>query len=457
MTTFDSNYAYNMATQLAGFDTQTSYSRLDRNKKDYQAQQTALNTLSSALSTFQSKLSSLKGTGSATSMVQSKATLSSADYATATVGGKAQAGSYQFFVKQLASKDQVALQSPPASGMLSIGQSAMSFSVDLADVVYQTDGSLDLSKLAADINAKAKSNGLGISATLVRSGSVTNLVLTSEETGEAQKISLSLDNKTEAETATELGVKQLSSAQDAIVYLGADEANGIELKNASNTFTNIIDDVSLTFTKAHTAGDAPLTVDIAQDPGATKAKVQEFVDAYNSLMSTIKSLTASGSEEAGRGALAADGMTRGIKSMVDNLIRKDFGGESLVSLGITGKRDGSLELNGERFDKMLASKPEALDAIFKGDGATKGLLDSLLDTKSGLAVYTSSVNGILKSRKDSISDSMKRADIEYERVDTQYENLYQRYLKQYTSMMQIMSTLEQTSSLYFDVASAEKK
>src|SRR5690606_21502232 len=126
--------------------------RLDRNKKNYQAQQTALNTLSSALSTFQTKLSGLKGTGSASSMVQNKATLSSADYATATVGGKAVAGSYQFFVKQLASKDQVALQSLPASGTLSIGQPdnkdqdgnliAPAFSVDLADAAYQTDGSL---------------------------------------------------------------------------------------------------------------------------------------------------------------------------------------------------------------------------------------------------------------------------------------------------------------------------
>lgn len=456
MTTFDSNYAYNMATQLAGFDTQTSYSRLDRNKKDYQTQQTALNTLNSALSTFQDKLRSLKGTGigSTSSMVQNKTTLSSPDYATATVGSKAVAGSYQFFVKQLASKDQVALQSLPETGVLSIGQSATSFSVDLADAAYQTDGSLDLSKLAADINAKAKTNDLGISATLVRSGSVTNLVLTSEETGAAQKINLSLDGMSEGMTAGVLVSKQLSWAKDAIVYLGADEANGIELTNASNTFTNIIDDVSLTFTKAHTAGDQPLSVDITQDPSATKAKVQEFVDAYNSLMSTIKTLTASGSDEGERGPLASDGMTRGIKSMVDKLIRQNFGGESLVSLGITAKRDGSLELNGERFDKMLASKPEALDAIFKGDGATKGLLDSLLDTKSGLAVYTSSVNGILITRKDSISDSMKRVDIEYERVDTQYENLYQRYLKQFTSMMQIMSTLEQTSSLYF---SADKK
>ncbi|MNJ63102.1 Flagellar hook-associated protein 2 [compost metagenome] len=142
-------------------------------------------------------------------------------------------------------------------------------------------------------------------------------------------------------------------------------------------------------------------------------------------------------------------MTRGIKSLVDNLIRQNIGGESLVSLGITTKRDGTLELNGERFEKMLASKPEALDAIFKGTGSEKGLLDSLLDTKSGLAVYTNSVNGLLKTRKDSISDSLKRVDTEYERVDAQYDNLYQRYLKQYTSMMQIMATMEQTSSLFF--------
>src|SRR5690606_3527261 len=180
--------------------------------------------------------------------------------------------------------------------------------------------------------------------------STTSLVLTSENPGENQKISLMLEGQDEAATKTTLGSKQLSTAQDAVVYMGASEAEGIELRNSSNTFSNVIDDISLTFTKAHAAGDQPLTIDIAQDPSATKAKVQEFVDAYNSLMSTIKSLTASGSEESERGALAADGMTRGIKSMVDKLIRQNFGGESLVSLGITAKRDGSLELNGERFD-----------------------------------------------------------------------------------------------------------
>ncbi|HTO19618.1 MAG TPA: flagellar filament capping protein FliD [Pseudomonas sp.] len=456
MTTYDSNYAYTMATQLAQYDTQYSYSRLDRNKTNYTAQQTAINSLSSALSTFQTKLTSLNSVSG--SILQNKATLSSEGYATANVTSKAQAGSYQFFVKQLASKDQVALQSLPASGSLQIGQpgnaEATGLTVDLADAAYQTGGTLDLSKLAADINAQAKTNKLGVSATLVRSGGVTNLVLTSEKTGVAQKISLSLDGADEATTAASLGSKQLSAAKDAIVYLGADEASGIALTNSSNTYDNIIDGVSLTFSKAHATGDAPLSIDIAQDNDGTKAKVQEFVDAYNALAGELKKLTASGSEDSKRGPLAGDGTVRSIKSMIDNLIRKgvtvDGQQISLVSLGISNTREGTLTLDSARLDKTLASNPGALDTLFKGTGGTdKGILGALLDRETGLAKYTSSVNGILKNRKDTIADSLKRVEKERERVDTQYDNLYQRYLSQYTNLVTIMNQMNQTSSLYF--------
>ena len=74
---------------------------------------------------------------------------------------------------------------------------------------------------------------------------------------------------------------------------------------------------------------------------------------------------------------------------------------------------------------------------------------ALLNRETGLAKYTSSVNGILKNRKDSVTDSLKRIEKERERVDTQYDNLYQRYLAQYTNLVSIMNQMSQTSSLYF--------
>src|SRR5690606_7959584 len=294
MTTYDSNYAYNMATQLAQYDTQYSYSRLDRNRTNYTAQQTAINSLSSALSTFQTKLSGLNSVSG--SILQNKATMSSEGYATADVTSKAQAGSYQFHVAQLASKDQFVLQhlsdaklvaasadpDAPAvalGGTLTLTQDSKPFDVDLSDVT-------SLSQLAGKINAA--SDNTGVQATLVRSGSgdamVTNLVLTSTETGADQAISLSFTSNAAADRPGEnaehdalqgaWAKKELSVAQDAEVYLGKD-TTGLKLTSASNTFSNIIDGVSLTFTKAHKDDDdAPLTIDIAQDNEGTKAKVQ---------------------------------------------------------------------------------------------------------------------------------------------------------------------------------------
>lgn len=450
-TTYDSNYAYTMATQLAQYDTQYSYARLDRNKTNYTQQQTALNSLSSALSTFESKLSSLNGFSS--SILQNKATLSSEGYATANVTSKAQAGSYQFFVKQLASKDQYALQNLAASGMLKIEQPGNKdengdprfISINLEDAsLKDEEDNLDLSKVAAAINAAAREEGLGVKATLVRSNGVTNLILTSEETGSAQALTITGGGD----------AKQLSTAQDAKVYLGADEASGLELTSASNTFDNIIEGVTLTFTKAHQDGEAPLSIDIAQDNAGTKAKVQEFVDAYNALMGEIRKLTASGSEDSKRGALAGDGTVRSIKSMIDNIIRKgvtvDGQQISLVSLGISSTREGNLTLDSSRLEKTLATNPNVLETLFKGAGGDdKGILGALLNRETGLAKYTSSVNGILKNRKDSVTDSLKRIERERERVDTQYDNLYQRYLAQYTNLVSIMNQMSQTSSLYF--------
>ena len=135
---------------------------------------------------------------------------------------------------------------------------------------------------------------------------------------------------------------------------------------------------------------------------------------------------------------------------IDPQLNVDGQQVSLVSLGISNTREGTLTLDSARLEKTLAANPGALDALFKGTGGTdKGILGSLLDRESGLAKYTSSVNGILKNRKDSIADSLKRVEKERERVDTQYDNLYQRYLKQYTNLVTIMSQMEQTSGLYF--------
>ncbi|SDJ06197.1 flagellar hook-associated protein 2 [Pseudomonas delhiensis] len=434
MATIDSDYVQQMATQLAQYDIQASQTRLNRNKTSYNSELSAVTQLKSALSSFASAVTGLRSSSSsASNMLVNSATFSADGYATASVGSTAVSGSYQFFVKQLASKDQVALQGLSdgdlGSGELTIGQGSDSFKVDMSGIT-------SLGALASAINGAA--DNTGVKATLVRSDGTVNLVLTSDESGADQAISLSSSNAVVQGSID--ARKQLSSAQDAIVYLGGQ--GGIELRNASNTFDKAIDGVSLTFTKVSDPAEAPLSLDIGRDKDATTKKLQGFLDAYNTLMGSIGTLTASGSGTTSRGALAGDSAVQAIRSAVNGLIRTSFGGANLIGYGVSADSSGKLTLDSSKLEKALAQNADGFEQLFSGKG---NLIDSL---DSALKAYTSSTSGLLTSRVNSLNDKLADIDDQFDALQTRYDNAYSRYLKQYTNLMQVMNSMDQTSSMF---------
>ncbi|MET1076691.1 MAG: flagellar filament capping protein FliD [Pseudomonas sp.] len=441
----DSEYPKYMATQLANYQVQGARTRAQSSEKTYQGQLKAVGTLDTALKAFRSAVTGLRTGGS--SMLINSATFSQTGYATATVSAKAVPGTYQFFVQQLASAHQLAISGlkdadVPASGSLQFTQGGKSFAVNLASVDQDADGVRSLDELAAAINAAPDNSGLA--ASLVRStdpvtGTVSvSLLLGSNATGQANAISVSTDG-----VAGFLGKtpQELGKAQNAIVKLGA-EAGGMPLESASNSFSNLIDGVSLTFTKAQASGESPLSLIVGQDKTATEAKVKGFIDAFNSLMGSFDSLTASGGEGAQRGSLAGDSSIRSVEGMLNKLVRTAFGGKSLIDFGVAADRNGKLTLNAERFSKALAADPAGLDKLFSEKGT---LIDSL---DKSLAVYTGSVNGVMKTRKDFINTQIGRVRDQYESLDKQYELHYNRYLRQYTNMAQTMAAMEQTQGMF---------
>lgn len=438
----DTDYVKQMSSQLAQYEVQASIAKAERNEANYKSQLTAVTSLESALRTFGS---AVKGMNSVTStMLVNKATMSQEGYATANVSTKAIPGTYDFFVQQLASRHQLAVTGlaeddiGTSTGTLTLGQGAESFSIDLSAIDTDSDGKSSMAELAAAINGAA--DNTGVKATLVRSNGQVSLVLASEETGLANAISLSSFGTGNAAFETQIGsATELSAARDAEVRLGGE--TGMLLTNSSNTFDNIIDGVSVTFNKAHAPGEASLNINIGQDQAATKSKAQSFVSAFNTIMSSFDSLTASGSETSQRGPLAGDATIRSIESMLNQAIRKNFGGKTLMEFGIVADRNGQLTIDTARFEKAIANDPEGFEKLFTGKG---NLLDSV---DKSLAVYTSST-GFIKTRKDSLNNMLRRVDEQFDGIQKQYDNYYNRYLKQYTNMMQIMSSMEQTYGMF---------
>lgn len=437
---FDPNYARNMATQLAQFDVQAPLARMDRKEALYKGQLDALNKLDSALRTFRNVVRDMKGVG-ASSMLVNKATMNQEGVATATVGASAVPGTYQFVVEQLATQHQVALKGiqpidANTLGDFKINVGTQQFAVNLSGADADDDGQITPAELATAINKAA--DNTGVNATLVRNGDEVSLVLTSDASGEANALSFS---STDAAFQTVLdGRIELSVARDARVRLGG--ATGMELISPSNTFSNVIDGVSLTFNRVHTAGESPLSVVVGQDGEATKAKAKTFVDGVNALLTSFKSLTVSGGDSTKRGALAGDSTIRSIESMLNRELRNEYGGSRLMDFGITADRNGVLKIDNAKLEKAVAANPDAFEQMFAGE---TNLLTTL---EARLTPYTDITSGVMKNRKESLNVAMKRNSGQLDAIQQQYDRSYARYLTQFTSMMQMMQSMEQTQTMF---------
>ena len=88
-----------------------------------------------------------------------------------------------------------------------------------------------------------------------------------------------------------MGLEQLenmevrSEAQDAIVFV-----SGYEIHSDSNTVSNAIEGVTLTL-KAPTEEGSTVLLGVDRDDAAIQDAAKKFVDSYNSLAGTIKSLS----------------------------------------------------------------------------------------------------------------------------------------------------------------------
>src|SRR5690606_12719451 len=238
----------------------------------------------SSLQSFNTALTTLSGKKS---MQQSAATFSATTHGSATASASAQAGTYSVFVEQIATAHQIAFEDLPAVPVATGGPITVnlgnggSFAVNLAAADQDSDGTLSQAEIARAIN-QASGNGGTVTAGVVTVGGKTQMVLSSTRTGLEGAITLDASALPASDLKTALsGSRELAAAQDAVVWLGP-QGTGIELRQASNTFT-AIDGVSMTFTQAMAAGATPMTLTVAADESGTQGNVKAFVEAYNTL------------------------------------------------------------------------------------------------------------------------------------------------------------------------------
>ncbi len=418
-----------MAKQFALMDISTRASQLQRQQTDLDTESSALSTLDSAMTSFQSAVDALNSETSGPVVNTVKA---NNDSATATANSEAQAGTYTFYVQQLATAQQstfnIANGDIPNSGTFTITMGDSEMDIDLAQADGNADGSVSVSELCDAINDSE--DNPGVTATLVNTGDSTTLMLTADETGQDHAFTVSTSGIDPSSTfAADMSAqKDLSAAQDSVIYLGSSAEDGVEITSGSNTYTDLIPGVSITFAETSEA-DGPITFTVANDASASQEKVQTFVDAYNTLVDTLDSLTSFGSNGQAAGPFAGDAGISSLERQIQSITHATYNGVSMLDYGIALDAEGHLQIDSEQFSAAMAENPEGLNALFVGDDSMTAQLDSVMET------YLDDNSGIIIQRQDAISEEQDKLTREVDQVKETYNASYERYLAEYTSTM----------------------
>lgn len=432
-----------IAKQFAYADVATQAANLQKKQTELDAESSGLEALNTALTDFQSAIDALNSETDGPLTFSASANNESA---TVTAHSDAQAGTYSFYVSQLAQAQQSTFSlsddtiSATGTVELTMGDSTMDLDLAAADQNGDGDGYIDASEFVNAFNSS--DDNPGVSAALVKTNGTTTIMLTSDETGAQSAFSLSISGHDATnDTAAPPTLTTSTQAQDAVIYLG-DPANGLEITNSTNTFDDVIPGVSMTFTETNDSVDDMTTITIAEDSSGTQAKVQTFVDAYNSLVDTVDSLTTSGGENASAGVFAGDAGLKSLSSQLDNIAHATYGDVSIVDYGITLDGEGHLEIDTDQFNAAVEENPEGLTAIFVGEDSMVAKMDELMDS------YLDSGDGILTLRQQNIDDQQEKLQSEADQLTETYNSNYERYVEEYTNTLVEVTTMKTSMAAF---------
>ncbi len=396
--------------------------QLDRKEADLQAKISSYGTFKSALSEFRASLAGLRSSSNFEAL---KATSSNEDILTASVAANAETGSFNLEVKQLAQSHGLASSSFADPDDI-VGNGTLTIRFGTTELTTTTDpdtgeetttyagftqnpskGTLtidldDTNNTLTGLRDAINQAGAGVSANIVYDGSGYRLVLSSEDTGQANSMQIEVSdtdgNDTDASGLSRLAfndaamnMTQTMAAQDAVVSF-----NGLDITNPSNTLDKTLKGVTINLNQAK-PGET-VNVKVAANTGQIVESVGKFVEGYNALIGVVKDLTSYNPETQQGSILLGDSTIRNGMSQIRRVMGDVVSGlesaavRTLVDLGIKTQADGTLEFDSSKLESALKSDPDGVAAVFSVTGIASDSRVKFMDNSSATKTGSYSVS-----------------------------------------------------------------
>ncbi|GIU09879.1 MULTISPECIES: flagellar filament capping protein FliD [unclassified Shewanella] len=424
-----------IVSALVGAENDPKVAKFDADEGKLNAQISGIGALKSALTEFQDSLEKLTDPDT---FIARKVELSNKDFISATADATAVAGSYKIEVEQLAESQKIG-SAAVADATAALGEGSLTFGVDGKDFTVAVEAGDSLETVMKKIN-DAEDN-VGVTATIINGDNGPQLVMTSDETGTANNITVTATDTDGGTGLTDtFTMTELSAAKDAVLYV-----DGLKVTSGSNEVENVITGVSLTLKDDDIGQSTTLT--ISPDTDSVKKSVEGFVEAYNDLMGTVSDLSSYDAETEKAGILQGDSMIRSLQSQLRGVLSSSFdtseGTTMLANIGIKTTQQGTLEIDEKILDKALESDMPQIREMFSAeDTGLASRLDGLAET------YVQS-GGTLDSRDETLDNQVSRLTDSREQFARKMAAYETRLFNQFNAMdLMVASLNQQTSDLF---------
>lgn len=424
-----------LVNDLATASRDPKIKRLDELVQQNQARISAVGKARSDLDSFATTLENLVTQGS----LRSQPTISNETVMGAQAKAGVKLGNYsgEFEVLQLAHSQSV-YSALVASASTAVGAGTMTLSVGSTNFNITIDSTNNsVTGLADAINA----TGSGVKASVINDAGSVRLVLKGA-TGAANAFTLTAD------AGSDPGLQQFSYGGSGTMSL-AQSANDAQVRVDGILFTrdkNSIDDIvpGLTLQLKKAVPGEIVSVGATRPTGALRQTISDFVSVFNDMKKSLKS-----ARDLSNGASGLRALERELTAMAGNALTSDPNISRLSDIGISTGRDGSLTIDDAKLSAVLASNPDAVEAMFNplrdanhtttSDPGIAGALDAIRDKAIASGGSIEGLTKQLQNEADSISKSRAK-------IETTESNYRARLEKQFGSLDTRLASLRATQS-----------
>lgn len=227
--------------------------------------------------------------------------------------------------------------------------------------------------------------------------------------------------------------------------------NGINVQRNSNTFDDLITGITFSLKSKMEDTDTTVNVKVDNDTDSIKSKIEEFIKAFNTSYTYIRTNQTTGSTDT-RGLFSGDSTANSLKSSLQNAVMQSVSGMSSSSLsrlsdiGVTFDPEIGLTLSDStKLSDQINKDPDQVASLFN---STNGIAATLYSTVNNYLGSDGTISRVINSLDNNANYLKDRIESVNDRIDKSAEVLRTKYENLQMQLSVLMTSYNNVSSLF---------